>query len=180
MNSLVQDFSTHPFLPGSVLASIIGDPPSRKLLPLDRAAHLRFNKQNTVEIVGHFQDSGMLDEQQAAKILDCDAQFVREFKLLEPNLAETAAVAGADFEAVKQLARALFSARLMAEYLEILTPPELSYEKTAQGTTDLLERLYDYFRRIVGGAWSEFFPRAQFDLLADATAQFWLACLYGS
>ena len=180
MKNLVQDFSTHPFLPGSVLASIIGDPPSRKLVPLDRAALLRFNKLNTVEIVGHFQDSEALDAQQAAKILDCDAQFIRVFKLLEPNLAETAEVAGADLEAVKQLARALFGARLMAEYLEILTPPQLSYEKTAQGTTDLLERLYDYFRRIVGGAWSEFFPRSQFDLLADATAQFWLACLYGS
>lgn len=180
MKNLVQDFSTHPFLPGSVLASIIGDPQMRKLQPLDHATLVGFNKQNTAEIVGHFQDFGMLDAEQASKIINCDSQFVQVYKILEPNLRETADVAECDLDATKQLARALFSARLMSEYLEILTPPQLSYEKTAHGTTDLLEALFDSFRRIVGGAWSEFFPRANFDLHADASAQFWMACLYGN
>ncbi len=180
MKNLVQDFSTHPLLPGGVLASIIGDAPIRKLQPLDINSVLTFNKQNTAEIVGHFQNGAMLDEQQAAKILKCDAQFVQAFKLLSLNLPETAEVAGCDLDAAKTLARTLFSARLMSEYLEILTSPELSYEKTPQGTTDLLEALFDSFRRIVGGAWSEFFPRNNFDLLADASAQFWMAGLYSN
>ncbi len=180
MTSLVQDFSSHPFLPGSVLASIIGDPQMRKLQPLDSATLIGFNKQNTPEIVGHFQDFGMLDGAQASKIISCDSQFVRVYKILQTHLSETADAADCNLEATQQLVRALFSARLLAEYLEILTPPQLSYEKTPHGTTDLLEALFDSFRRIVGGAWSEFFPRAIFDLRADASAQFWMACLYGN
>jgi hypothetical protein len=70
-------------------------------------------------------------------------------------------VTGCDREAVEQLARALFSAKLMAEYFEIVTPPELSYERTPRGTVDLLEQLFDSFRKIVGGAWSVFFPRGE-------------------
>ncbi len=38
MNILVEDFSTHPLVPGSLLASIIGDPSARLLQPLDYAA----------------------------------------------------------------------------------------------------------------------------------------------
>ena len=180
MKNLVQDFSTHPFLPGSILASIIGDAQIRKLQPLDLDSLLAFNQQKTAEIVSHFQNGAMLDAEQAAKILNCDAQFVQAFKLLSANFPETAEVAGCELEAATRLARALFGARLMSEYLEILTSPDLSYEKTAQGTTDLLEALFDSFRRIVGGAWSEFFPRMSFDLLADASAQFWMACLYSN
>ncbi len=180
MKNLVQDFSTHPFLSGGVLASIIGDAQIRKLQPLDIDSILTFNKRSTTEIVRHFQNGAMLDEAQAAKILNSDAQFVQAFKLLSVNLPEVAEVAGCDLDAATRLARALFSARLMSDYLEILTSPELSYEKTATGTTDLLEALFDSFRQIVGGAWSEFFPRNNFDLLADASAQFWMACLYSN
>src|SRR2546427_9667309 len=36
------------------------------------------------------------------------------------------------------------------------------------------------FRKIVGGAWSVFFPRSEFSLVTDASAQFWMACLYSS
>src|SRR3989442_1024539 len=56
----------------------------------------------------------------------------------------------------------------------------LSYERTARGTVDLLESLFDSFRKIVGGAWSVFFPRSEFSLVTDASAQFWMACLYSS
>lgn len=74
----------------------------------------------------------------------------------------------------------MFSARLFSEYLEVLTPPYLSYEKTPNGTVDLLGALFDSFRSIVGGAWSVFFPRDQFSLASDASAQFWVACLYSA
>src|SRR5439155_23805679 len=81
---------------------------------------------------------------------------------------------------VEQLAPCLFSPKLMSEYLEILTPPQLSYERTARGTVDLLESIFNSFRKIVGGAWSVFFPLSEFSLLTDASAQFWMACLYSS
>jgi AAA+ superfamily predicted ATPase len=107
-----------------------------------------------------------------------DARFVRYYRDLVLNIPEVAEVTGCDRERVQQLARALFSARLMAEYLEILTPPQLSYEKTPQGTVDLIAALFEAFRHIVGGAWSAFFPREDFGLAADAAASFWVACLY--
>jgi stage V sporulation protein K len=180
MNNLVKDFSTHPLVPGSVLASIAGDPQSRKRQSFDYPALLQFNKQNTVEIVGRLQDLGVLDADQSSRLLEVDSQYVKAFKRLEPCIPEVSSVAGADATAVAQLARALAGARLVSEYLEIVTPANLSYEKTAQGTTDLLESVFDAFRRIVGGAWAEFFPRMQFGLLSDASAQFWMACLYSN
>ena len=70
------------------------------------------------------------------------------------------------------------AAGLLAELLEILTPPERSYEKTDDGTVDLLEKLEESFSDIVGGAWAEFFPRGEVSRHADASAQFWVACLH--
>jgi stage V sporulation protein K len=180
MNILVKDFSTHALVPGSVLAAIVGDPQARKLQPLDYAAFIEFNKQTTLEIVGHFQNVTMMSTEQANKVLEADAQFVNAFKNLSGNLPEVCQVTGCDSPSAERLARSLFSAKLMAEYFEILTPPDLSYEKTADGTVDLLEDLIDSFRQIVGGAWATFFPRNEFNLLTDASAQFWMACLYSS
>jgi AAA+ superfamily predicted ATPase len=177
---LIKDFKSHPLVPGCLLASIAGDPPSRKLQPFDYPALLGFNKQTTVEIVGHFQDAGLMQEAQAARILEVDDQFLRAFKELGHCIPEVARVTGCHAESVERLARALFSARLMAEYLEILTPPTLSYEKTTQGTTDLLAEFFDTFRRMVGGAWSAFFPSDEYGLIADAAANFWVACLYNN
>lgn len=178
MVPLVQDFSTHPLLPGSVLASIIGDPQTRQLQPLDYAALVAFNKQTPVQIVGHFQDHSLLGEASANKLLDVDARFVRSYRDLLLNIPEVAEVTGCDRERVQQLARALFSARMLGEHLEIVVPPQLSYEKTPQGTVDLLAALGEAFRHIVGAAWSAFFPREDFGLAADAAATFWVACLY--
>src|SRR5687768_17190064 len=147
MNSLVADFSTHPLLPGGVLAAIIGDPQMRKVQPLDPSTLIEFNKQNTLEVTGYFQNMGMLTEKQASRIIDVDTQFVQAFKALEKNIPETAEVVECDAEAAHELARALFSVRLMAEHLEILTPSQLSYEKTPQGTIDLLEALFNAVHR---------------------------------
>lgn len=180
MQQLVQDFTTHPLVPGSLLAALVGDPQTRALQPLDYATLIGFNKQNTLEVVSHFQNLGMMDDAQAAKIIAVDAQFVRSHQELCGLIPEIAEVTGCDPKAVAQLARALFGARLMAEYLEILTPPQMSYEKTPQGTADLLADLFDAFRRIVGGAWSVFFPLGEFSLLTDASAQFWVSCLYNA
>jgi hypothetical protein len=180
MNALVKDFSTHPLVPGSLLAAVIGDPQMRKLQPLDYAALIGFNKQNTLEIVGHFQNYGFLDAAQAGKILSADQHFANTFRQLSRALDEVAEVTGCDPKSLQRLIRALFSIRLMAEYLEVLTPPELSYEKTPDGTVDLLESLFNSFRKIVGGAWSVFFPRSDLTLVTDATAQFWVSCLYNS
>src|SRR5438876_2200479 len=180
MNDLISDFSNHPLVPGGLLASIIGDPQSRRTEPLENAALLSFNKLPTLDIVRHFQNLAILANEQASEILAADKQYVTAFKELCRRIPEVAQVTDCDRKSVEQLARALFSAKLMSEYLEILTPPQLSYERTAGGTVDLLELLFDSFRQIVGGAWSVFFPRSEFSLATDASAQFWMACLYSN
>ena len=167
-------------MPGGLLASIMGDPQSRRTQSLDNAALVSFNKLPMPDIVSHFQNSGIISNEQVSELLAADNQYVTSFKELCRRIPEVAQVTGCDKKSVEQLARALFSAKLMAEYLEILTPPQLSYEKTARGTVDLLESLFDSFREIAGGAWSVFFPRTEFSLITDASAQFWMACLYSS
>lgn len=178
MKKLIRDNATHPLVPGSLLACIMGDPQSRRTQPPEPAALAGFDKAPTLDVVSHFQQLEFLSDEQAAKILGADNQFVAAFKDLSRRIPEIAQVTGCDRGSVEQLARALFSAKLMAEYLEIVTPPQLSYERTPGGTVDLLEELFDSFRKIVGGAWSVFFPRSEFSLATDASAQFWMACLY--
>ncbi|MBI1839967.1 MAG: AAA family ATPase [Verrucomicrobia bacterium] len=180
MNSLVRDFKTHPLTSGSVLAVIMGDPASRRAHPLEPDGLLLFNKQNTVEVIEYFQNLGIVDPGRAERLLAVDGAYVACFRSLMGKFDELSDVTGCARKPLQSLARALISAKLMSEYLEILTPPELSYEKTAQGTVDLLESLFDAFRRIVGGAWSVFFPRTEFNLLTDASAHFWVSCLYSS
>src|SRR2546430_6994087 len=180
MNNLVSDFATHPLMPGGLLASIMGDPQSRRTQSLDNAALVSFNKLPTFDIVSHFQNLGLISNEQVSELIAADNQYVTSFQELGRRITEVAQATGCDKNSVERLARALFSAKLMSEYLEILTPPQLSYEKTARGTVDLLESLFDAFRQIVGGAWSVFFPRSEFSLITDASAQFWMACLYSS
>jgi stage V sporulation protein K len=180
MNDLVADFKTHPLLSGGLLAAIAGDPKTRQRNPLTRSELLKYNKLTTIEIVGELQNAGLITEEQASRILNIDSQFVRYYRDLTFNIREVSDVTGCDPHSVQQLARALFSARLMSEYLEILTSPNLSYEKTSQGTVDLLAALLDAFRQLVGGGWSVFFPQSDFGLATDASAQFWVSCLYSA
>ena len=170
MNALVKDFKTHPLIPGAILAAIAGDPQSRRVRPFDQAALAKLNKRNTVEVLGELQNAGLISADQAEKVLQVDARFVRYFRDLTLNIPEVADATGCDPSSVQQLARALFSARLLADYLEILTAPDLSYEKTPNGTVDLLAALFDAVRHITGGAWSVFFPREESDLVADRSA----------
>src|SRR5689334_3921622 len=180
MRELVRDFTTHPLIPGALLGCVAGDPQLRRLQPLDEPTLLKLNKQTTLETLAWLQQLQIITGEQAERLLAVDGRYVRYFKDLSLNIPEVAEVTGCNKESVKQLARALFSARLMADYLEILTPPQLSYERTAAGTVDLLARLFDCFRQIVGGGWSVFFPRQEINLVTDASAQFWVASLYSS
>ncbi|HKX63110.1 MAG TPA: AAA family ATPase [Verrucomicrobiae bacterium] len=180
MDNIVRDLKTHPLLPGGILAAVAGDPQARRLQPLDREKVAAFHKQPTIEVVAKLQELNLMTADQAARVLNVDAQFVRSFRDLKLQIPEVAEVTGCDALAVEQLARALFSARLFSELLEILTVPHLSYEKTTQKTVDLLAALFDAVRQIVGGAWSVFFPREELTLVTDAAAQFWVSCLYST
>lgn len=178
MNALVRDLKVHPLVPGSLLAAIMGDPETRKIHPLEYEGLLLFNKQNTLEVVGYFQNLSLIDASRAERVLAVDAAYLTSWRTLSGKLDELTDVTGCSRKPLEKLLRALYSAKLVSEYLEILTSPELSYEKTPEGTVDLLAALFDAFRRIVGGAWSVFFPRTEFSLLADASAHFWVSCLY--
>lgn len=180
MTDFVTDFKTHPLISGSLLASVATHARAQSSAGLAEADLLRFNKLIALEIVGELQNAHIISPEQASKILDVDGRFVRHYRDLSLNIPEVAEVTGCDLQAVYQLARALFSARLMSEHLEILISPQLSYEKTSHGTVDLLGALFDSVRQIVGGAWSVFFPRGEFGLVSDAAAQFWVSCLYSS
>jgi stage V sporulation protein K len=163
-----------------LLAVVAGDAQSRRLRPWDDGALARLNKRSTIEIVGELQDLGLINSAQVDKLLPIDAQLVRAFRELSSQIPEVAEVTGCDAHSVQRLARGLFSARLFSEYLEILTSPHLSYERTSKGTVDLLAALFDAFRYIVGGAWSVLFPADESSLVTDAAAQFWVSCLYHS
>jgi hypothetical protein len=135
---------------------------------------------STDEIIQWMSDNQIINEDQTNRLKHIENRFLSTFKKLEQKIPEIAQVTNAEEISVKQLARTLFSCRLLWEYMEVLIPPELSYEKTPEGTNDLLQGLSDLFRKIVGGAWGVFFPREEFGLVADATAQFWTACLYNN
>ena len=137
-----------------------------------------FNKQNTLEVMTYFQNLSLIEPGGAERVIAVDGAYLASWRTLTGRLDELADVTGCARKPMEQLIRALYSAKLVSEYLEILTSPELSYEKTPEGTVDLLASLFDSFRRIVGGAWSVFFPRSEFSLLADASAHFWVSCLY--
>ena len=172
MNTLVKDLKTHPLIPGAILASVAGDPQLRRLRPFDSQALDKLNKRTTVEILTELQEAGLITADQADKVLNIDARHIRAFRDLTLHIPEVADAAGCDVASVQQLARALFSSRLLADYLEILTPPDLSYDKTANGTVDLLAALLDSVRHLVGGAWSVFFPREEFGLVAARHLEF--------
>lgn len=178
MKDLVRDLRHHPLVPGAVLACLMGTPESRRDHRLAPEELTAFNQTSTADLIAHFQRAGQVSAEQAARLLGVDNQYRTIFNDLLRRIPEVAEVAGCHRPSLEQLTRALLAARLLGEYLEILVPPHLSYERTPQGTIDLLESLLEAFRRIVGGTWSVFFPRGELSLLGDASAQFWMACLY--
>lgn len=180
MKAKVQDTSKPRLVPGSLLASVCGDPQSRALRPLDEGALDKWNLAGTAEVLVESERVGLVTAEQVAKLLEVDRQFHAVQLEMEGRIPEVAEVTGCDAVSIQRLVHALLSARLFAEFLEILTPPQLSYEKRPAGTVDLLNELFDAFRKIVGGSWSVLFPRNEFGLAADAAAQFWMALLYAN
>ena len=149
MKNLVKDFSNHTLVPGSVLISISGTPKSRRNQPYDHAELTAFNQMSMDELIHWMTDNQIINEDQSNRLKQIENRFLSTFAKLEQKIPEIALVTSAEEISVKQLARTLFSSRLLWEYMEVLIPPELSYEKTPSGTDDLLHGLSDLFRKIV-------------------------------
>ncbi len=172
--------SVHPLVPGGLLAAMLAstDPVSpREVAVTDLEA---FSRLPLAEVIKYFVTAGRLTAEDSKNLLAVEEQYSRIFRSLEKRIPDLANVTGCDAKWIRQLAANLFSARLLAEFLEIVAAPQISFERNATGTVDLLEALSDSFREFVGGAWAVFFPRENFSLAADASAQFWVACLYNS
>ncbi|MFN0066226.1 MAG: AAA family ATPase [Limisphaerales bacterium] len=174
---LAADVSQHPLVPPGVLAALLERPApaGRPLNPHDTES---LNRVPWLDLVARAQSAGQLNEEQAQRLVDADREFTMQFERLRRDLPEVAEVTGCDALCVERLARSLFGLRLLGEYLEVALPPQVTYERTAQGTEDLLEALGAAVRRLVGGAWSVLFPTGELSLVADGSAQFWVACLH--
>ena len=170
----------HPLLPGGLFAAVLAATDALSPRELDPAEHEGYNRLPTGEIIKRFVASDRLAAEQSEKLVAVEEQFSRIFGVLEKRFPDLAIVTGCDAKWIRQVARALFSARLLMEVLEIVAAPQVSFERNATGTVDLLEALSDKFREFTGGAWAIFFPREDYSLAADASAQFWVACLYNA
>ena len=169
---------SHPLVPGSVLASILVPPVDRHGLLPDAAVATALDAQSRDEIVAIFQQSDRLPQAQAERVLDTDRKYLAAWSKLEAHFPSVAKATGCEVTAISGIARGLFGARLLVEYLEIATPPRLSFETTAGATVDLIQALADAFKQFVGAAWGTYFPRGEQTLAQHAAAQFWVACLY--
>jgi hypothetical protein len=172
------DHHGHPLVPAAVLASILARGAARGLAPGSPAQAEALNRRPWLDVLQQFQAAAGVPDEVVRRLIDVDCEYVRHFEGLRRKVPEVAEVTGSHELSVDRLARALFAFRLAADYLEILTPPQLTYERTAQGTVDLLAAFTLAFRRLVGGTWSVLFPPGELSLIADASAQFWVACLH--
>ena len=172
------DTAAHPLIPTAVLAALLGRGPARKAAPTSVAEAEAVQRRPWLDVLQQFQTAGGVADEAAARLVEVDCAYVRRYEELRRSVPEVAEVTGCHELSVERLARALFAFRLLAEYLEILTPPHLTYERTAQGTVDLLASFTQAFRRLVGSAWSVLFPPDEISLAGDAAAQFWVAGLH--
>src|SRR5205814_8814963 len=101
MNNLVSDFATHPLMPGSLLASIMGDPQSRRTQSLDNAALVSFNKLPTLDIVSHCQNLCLISNEQACELIAADKQYGTSCKELCRRIPEVAHVTGCHKKSVE-------------------------------------------------------------------------------
>ena len=136
------------------------------------------NRRPWLEVVQEAQRTRALSADAGTRLVEVDCEFVRRYDQLGGMLAEVAEVTGCHELSVARLARALFAFRLLGDYLEVLTPAELTYERTPQGTVDLLGAFTMAYRRLIGATWSVLFPAGEMSQAADAAAQFWVACLH--
>lgn len=174
---LAADVTQHPLVPPGVLAAVL-ERPAAGGRPLGPADTETLNRLPWLDVLGRAQAEGQLTGEQAQRLMDADRDFTMQFERLRRDIPEVAEVTGCDALCVERLARALFGLRLLGEYLEVALPPQVTYERTAHGTEDLLEALGAAVRRLAGGAWSVLFPTGELSLVADASAQFWVACLH--
>ena len=177
MKQLVTDYTFHPLIPGAVLAALVSPPsdeaPSRSWYELLHAC----NRRDREQLYPWLVSQGWLSEANAQRLHAVETEFVGVFERIEIKIPELAQVTQTDEMAIKQLARSLTAARLLWEWMEVQIPPQKSFEKTDQGTRDLIQDLINQFRRFVGAAWGIFFPAQAFGLSADAAAQFWTALM---
>ncbi len=178
LKQILTDYSLHPLIPGAVLASLVAGESERDNREAWFSALEDCNRKKRKELYLHLEKQGWLDPEISERIQRSERVFVDAFEQLEEKIHEIALVTQGDEIAIKQLARSLASARLMWEWLEIMVNPERSFEKTKDGTRDLIQELKLQFRHIVGGVWGVLFPPESFGLSADASGQFWAAFMY--
>jgi len=174
------DRTHHPLVPSAVLAALMGGGTARALVPGNPVDADRMNQRPWREILEEFQSAGAIAGREAQQLSETEAEYARRFEELRQALPEVSAVTGCEELSVERLARALFAFRLVADALEIVTPPTRTYESGAGGTVDLLDGFNQGFRRMVGATWSVLFPMENLSLVTDASAQFWVACLHNS
>lgn len=177
---VIADTGSHPLVPGAVLACLLSRGSRVAPPPSSPAEAEALNRRPWVEVVQQYQRPGGAYEELVARLVETDCEYVRRFEELRRLLPEVAEVTACHELSIERLARALFAFRLLADYLEILTPAQMTYERTAQGTVDILAGFSQTFRRLIGATWSVLFPMGEMSLSGDAAAQFWVACLHSA
>ncbi|MGE3311868.1 MAG: AAA family ATPase [Limisphaerales bacterium] len=177
---VIADTGSHPLVPTAVLACLLARGSKTLAPPASPAEAETLNRRAWLEVVQEYHGASGGYEDSMTRLVETDCEYVRRFEELRRQLPEVAAVTGCHELSIERLARALFAFRLLAEYLEILTPAQITYERSAQGTVDLLAAFTQAFRRLIGATWSVLFPVGEMSLAGDAAAQFWVACLHSS
>ncbi|MBL9126244.1 MAG: AAA family ATPase, partial [Verrucomicrobiales bacterium] len=177
---VIADTTSHTLVPVAVLACLLsrgsdGVPP-----PGSPAEGEALNRRAWLDVVQQYRRAGSAYEESVTRLVETDCEYVRRFGELRRYIPEVAEVTACHELSIERLARALFAFRLLGDYLEILTPPQMTYERTAQGTVDILAGFTQAFRRLVGATWSVLFPMGEMSLAGDAAAQFWVACLHSA
>ena len=177
---VIADTGSHSLVPVAVLACLLARGSGQVPPPTTPGEAEALNRVAWLDVVQRYQRSGGAYEELVARLIETDCEYVRRFEELRRYLPEVAEVTACHELSIERLARALFAFRLLGDYLEILTPPQMTYERTAQGTVDILAGFTQAFRRLMGATWSVLFPVGEMSLAGDAAAQFWVACLHSA
>ena len=176
---VIADTESHPLVPAAVLACLLAHG-SGSAPPGSPAEAEALNRRAWLDVLQRYQGKSGAYQESVARLVETDCEYVRRFDELRRHIPEVAEVTACHELSIERLARALFASRLLADYLEILTPPQMTYERTAQGTVDILAGFTQAFRRLIGATWSVLFPLGEMSLASDAAAQFWVACLHST
>jgi MoxR-like ATPase len=174
------DTSGHPLVPTAVLAAMLARGSTTLVAPASAAEADLANRRPWLEVVQEAQKARTLTDEASTRLIEADCEYVRRYDQLRHLIPEVSRVTGCHELSIERLARSLFGFRLLSDYLEVLTPAQMTYERTAQGTVDLLAGFTLAFRRLVGATWSVLFPPSEMSLAGDAAAQFWVSALHNS